>query len=70
MERCHNLFLFQGTVSVIEQSVMSATDSSSNFGSHVSANTVNSEDIGDDIRLSEKMKQNDERIHVEHVRNI
>lgn len=57
-----------GTVSVIEQSVMSATDSSSNFGSHVSANTVNSEDIGDDIRLSEKMKQNDERIHVEHGR--
>ncbi|EJW88647.1 hypothetical protein WUBG_00441 [Wuchereria bancrofti] len=64
-----------GTVSVVEQSVMSATDSLSNFGGHVSANTVNSEDIGDDMRLGKKMKQtgtgdkqNDECVHVEHRR--
>lgn len=69
-----NLFSFQGTINLAEQSVVSVGNSSS---SNLSANRISSEDFGDNLYLSNESgeteicnAQTEERSCVEQVRNV
>lgn len=71
-----NLFSFQGTTCMGDQSVISVADSSSNFADHISTSRVSSEDFGSDVNVGNEVEQREtgaqrhERINVEQVGSI